>query len=225
MAIATGFHARYGLDVMNEIGAAADMFNAMTCRYGYFRLPRMMRTDPAAVFTNWAYGRLPLDYESGRYHLYLNIHRKMGKPSHATNDFILTPSHPEWVKFLGRVHRKTKRPGFEWQVGEHDDGEPFRKIPTSVLAEVAAGLGFAVMESVVLWVCLADDRDASLVENAAARWHRLRPVPGRVPFDAKPDWHQPPGVPYMPPACEHAGSLTKECRQWCEDRDGAGGSL
>lgn len=55
MTYTAGFHATYQTEIDHEIYLADNLYTAAMMRWGLWRLPRVMRTDPAAVFARMAY--------------------------------------------------------------------------------------------------------------------------------------------------------------------------
>ena len=110
MAVAAGFHASYPTSIDQEIYLADNLHIAALLRWGMWRLPRVLRTDPAAVFQKMAYMRVHNFFEVPC----ACVHGVRVDPhTRATNDQILTPSHTAWDEFQERLHAALQCPDFE----------------------------------------------------------------------------------------------------------------
>lgn len=182
--ITEGFHSTYRTEIDSEIYLADNIYTAALLRWGMWRLPRVARTNPASVFEWMAYIRKPglFGIECGIIH---------GVPSEpvakVTNDAILTPSHMAWEEFQERLHAELQCPDFEERFG----GARYimqEEITTEYWplcsASIVASMGFAVAESLCLFRCFLGRTDEEIHDHTASLWHKTKPRPGRVPFDA-----------------------------------------
>jgi hypothetical protein len=184
MAVAAGFHATYPTEIDSEINLADNLYIAAFMQWGMWRLPRVVRTDPAALFAKLAYLRkhdlfgVPCGIIHGVPH---QPHTK------ATNDTILTPSHTAWDEFQGRLHAELQCPDFEERFG----GARYfmqEEITTEYWplcsANIVAQMGFAVAESLCVFRSFLGNTDERIHDHTASLWHKTKPRPGRTPFDA-----------------------------------------
>jgi len=186
MNIQKGFHADFPTDIDDEITLALKLHDAAVLRYGKWKLPRMLRTDPAAVLGKMAYMR-PRDF--------------FGVPcaavcgalfmpeTRATNAYILTPSHPEWVEFSERLYAELVCPDFDdyyaaKQIVLHDSIET--EYWPLCSAQIISGLGFAIAETLAVFLSFLGDTDAAISEHVELSWTRTKPSRIRTAFDAMP---------------------------------------
>lgn len=183
MKIARGFHAQYPTSIDDEIDLARELRVAALLRWGIWKLPRMLRTDPAAVLRRMAYCRHHTQHDTGWQCL-------LGVPfepqTRATNDQILTPSHPEWAEFRERLDAELACPDFDDFYGAsqlvfHDSIQT--EYWPLCSAQLIADLGFAVGESLCLFACFLGDTDAKIADHVESMWKKTRPSKIRPAFD------------------------------------------
>jgi hypothetical protein len=186
MRIARGFHAEYQTDVDDEICLARELSVSARLRWGMLKLPRMMRTDPAAVLGKMMYCRAKNFFG-------VPCGCVMGVPgereSRATNDYILTPSHPEWIEFQERLEAHLACPDFGDYYGAaqmvfHDSIET--EYWPLCSAQLIAELGFAVAESLCVFKAFLGDTDERIAEHVERMWRKTRPSKIRPAFDRDP---------------------------------------
>lgn len=182
--IASGFHATYPTHLDSEIDLADSLYIAGMMIWGRWRFPRVMRTDPAAFFARMAYMRR-CDFFGEP----CAIVQAVPADSHtrATIENILTPSHAAWEEFQERLHAELQCPDFDWTYGAARMIR-FDEITTEYWplcsASIVASMGFAVAESLCLFRCFLGSSDEWIHDHTASLWHKTKPRPGRVPFDA-----------------------------------------
>ena len=184
MTVAAGFHATYPTSIDQEIYLADNLHIAALLRWGMWRLPRVLRTDPAAVFEKMAYMRA---------HNFFDvpcacIHGVPTDPhTRATNDHILTPSHTAWQEFQERLHAALQCPNFEWHYGaarivmqEEISTEYWPLCSASIIAQ----MGYAVAESLCVFRSFLGDTDRGIHDHTQGLWQKTKARPDRTPFDA-----------------------------------------
>lgn len=186
MKITRGFHAEYQTAISDEIELARELRVSALLRWGMWKLPRMLRTDPAAVLGKMAYCRVK-DYFG------LPCGCVMGVPceehTRATNEQILTPSHPEWTEFQQRLEAELVCPDFDDYYGAaqvvHHDSIHTEYWPLCS-AQLVAELGFAVAETLCLFACFLGDTDENIVKHVESMWTKTLPSKIRPAFDRDP---------------------------------------
>jgi hypothetical protein len=181
----TGFHAEIRTEIEQEISLAESLYIACMMRYGD-RRNRMLRTDPAKVFSMMRYARV--QFQSGEFYVWQGngYGRNLGfrRP---TNEEILTPSHSAWPEFRERLGAELMRPDFDFwyapqrfktNVGVTSDFWPLCS------AELIGTMGFAIAESLCLLVSFHARNDKGIHEHVEGVWHRVKPHSRRRAFDA-----------------------------------------
>jgi hypothetical protein len=181
----TGFHAEIRTCIADEISLAESLYIACMMRYGE-RKTRMLRTDPAKVFSMMRYARI--QFESGDFYVWQgNGYGRNFGLRRPTNDEILTPSHSLWPEFLERLGAELMRPDFDFwytpqrfktNVGVTSEFWPLCS------AEIIGTLGCAIAESLCLLVSFHARDDAAIHDHVEGIWHRVRPHSRRPAFDA-----------------------------------------
>lgn len=176
MNISTGFHAQYPTSIEAEIRLAGALHGAALMRWGIWKLPRMMRTDPAAVFAKMAYCRIVTNQG--------DITCAHGIPlcpeTRGTNEKILTPSHNEWEEFRERLESHLACPDFADYYAPANENEYWPLCS----AQLVSQLGFAVAESLCCFRCYIGDDDDSIAKHVESLWRKQRPSKTRPAFDA-----------------------------------------
>lgn len=187
----TGYHAVAQTPIEDEISLAEMLLVGCMMRYGS-RTTRMLRTDPAKVFSMMCYHRCTTttnDDPTSEWKVLYGIfgNRPIGHPR-PTNDQILTPSHGRWDEFRERLGAELLRPDFDFWYG------PQRfQTPVGVTADfwplcsaqLVGELGFAIAESLALFGAFhcRSDRDIH-DDHMRAHWHRVTPHRCRKAFDS-----------------------------------------
>jgi hypothetical protein len=182
----TGFHAEIRTGIEEEISLAESLYIACLMRYGD-RRTRMLRTDPAKVFSMMRYARIQ---PSGEREFIIwqgnGYGRNLGcrRPS---NDEILTPSHERWPEFLERLGAELLRPDFDfWYAPQRfktNVGVTAEFWPLCS-AELIGEIGCAIAESLCLLTTFYASDDAAIYERAERIWHNVKPHSKRRAFDA-----------------------------------------
>lgn len=186
MKITRGFHAEYPTDVDDEIVLARELIVATRMRWGRTKLPRMMRTDPAAVLGRMVYCRarnffgIPCGCVHGL---------QDGSKGRATNADILTPSHPEWPEFQERLNAHLSCPDFDQYYGAaqvvfHDSIET--EYWPLCSAQLIAELGFAIAETLCLFSVFLGGTDEDIARHVENVWVKTAPSKIRPAFDRDP---------------------------------------
>jgi hypothetical protein len=184
MNITRGFHATFPTDIDDELTLALKLHEAAVLRWGRWKLPRMLRTDPAAVLGRMAYMR-PRDFFG------VPCATVRGAPfmpeTRATNADILTPSHPEWDEFMERLNAELICPDFDDYYGAkqivlHDSIET--EYWPLCSAQIVSGLGFAIAETLAVFLSFLGDTDEGISKYVESGWHRTKPSKIRPAFDA-----------------------------------------
>lgn len=185
MTATARFHARFRSDLDDEIGLAENLYIAALFRWGKVRLPRLLRTDPAAVFQPLAYAREPGAFGWRC----LLIHGwDVCRESRAGNEFILSPAHAHWNDFHQRLGAELISPDFDWQYGPastcgcRGGGKEYWPL---CAASLVAEFGCAVAESLALFAAFMGDTDRDIHDHVETLWNQTRPRPGTVPFDLR----------------------------------------
>lgn len=191
----TGFHAAMPTPIEQEISLAESLVIACMMRYGD-RDYRILRTDPAKVFSMMCYARLPIrcaDDDGPRYEVWQRsftprkmIAKKMGH-RRPTNDEILTPSHARWAEFRERLAAELLRPDFDFWYAP-------QRFPTPVgvtsdfwplcSAQLVGELGCAIAETLALFAVFHGRSDRQIHDFIEGLWHRTTPHRGRRVFDS-----------------------------------------
>lgn len=185
MTYVTGFHATYQTEIDHEIYLADNLYTAVFLRWGLWRLPRVMRTDPGAVFAKLAYLRKPdlFDVPCG-----IVYGAPFEKQTRGNNDTILTPSHTAWDEFQERLHAELQCPDFEERFGgariliQEEISTEYWPLCS---AEIVASMGYAVAESLCLMRCYLGNTDERIHDHTASLWRKTKPRPGCTAFDAE----------------------------------------
>lgn len=164
MKITRGFHATFPTDVADEIDLANRLHMAIHMRHGIQRLPRLMQADPAKVLGKMAYCRLrtPLGGLSCVHGV------RAAKASRATNESILTPGHAEWPEFLERLESHLACPDFDEFFGAPKTGEYWPLCSAQLVSE----MGFAIAETLCLFLCFCGDSDPLIAAHVESMWQR-----------------------------------------------------
>jgi hypothetical protein len=181
----TGFHAEIRTDISDEISLAESLYIACMMRYGN-RVTRMLRTDPAKVFSMMRYARVQFD--SGEFYVWQgNAYGRNIGFRLPTNDEILTPSHSAWPEFHERLGSELMRPDFDfWYAPQRfktNVGVTAEFWPLCA-AELIGTLGCAIAESLCLLVSFHCRDDKSIYDRAESIWHNVRPHSRRPAFDS-----------------------------------------
>lgn len=183
MKITRGFHAAYPTDIDDEISLARDLHIAARLRWGMLKLPRMMRTDPAAVLGKMVYCRV-----NGLFDVPCACLKAVptDPQSRATNDQILTPSHALWNDFQQRLEAELVCPDFHDYYGAsrvvfHDSIET--EYWPLCSAQLIADLGFAVAETLCVFLSFLGDTDERITQHVESLWHKTKPSRLRPAFD------------------------------------------
>ena len=185
MPYTAGFHATYKTEINEEIALANALYIAAFMRWGIWRVPRVMRTDPANVFAGMAYLRKPdlFGIPCG-----IVYGAPFEKHTRASNDAILTPSHTAWDEFQERLHAELQCPDFENRYG---GARIFMQEEISTeywplcSASIVASMGFAIGESLCVMRCFLGDTDESIHDHTASLWRKTKPRRGCKSFDAE----------------------------------------
>jgi len=185
----TGFHAAAPTPIEQEIYLAEHLYIGCRMRYGD-RASRMLRTDPAKVFSMMCYTRTTAtsrEEPTPRWDVFtglFNRKRNIGHPR-PTNDEILTPSHRRWPEFRDRLKWEMNRPDFDvWYAPQRFP------TPLGVTAEywplcsasLVAEMGFAIAESLALYAAFHCRTDAE-IRGLRPYWNRVTPDSRRPVFD------------------------------------------
>jgi hypothetical protein len=186
MNISQGFHAKYPTSISSEIELAANLHTAAGLRWGMWKLPKMLRTDPAAVLGKMAYCRFQFKGEGGWQCASSIPHEEHTR---ATNAEILTPSHPEWMEFQERLDAHLLCDDFNdyfgaSQIVTHDS--IYSEYWPLCSASIVAGLGFAVAETLCVFASFLGDTDQRIAEHVASMWRNTKPSKIRPAFDRDP---------------------------------------
>jgi hypothetical protein len=182
----TGFHTEIRTCIKQEISLAESLYIACMMRYGD-RVTRMLRTDPAKVFSMMRYARVRFD-ESNEFYVWQgNGYGKNFGLRRPTNQEILTPSHTLWPEFSERLGAELMRQDFDFwyapqrfktSIGVTADFWPLCS------AELIGSLGFAIAESLCLLVSFHARNDQEIHDHVEGIWNRVRPHSVRPAFDA-----------------------------------------
>lgn len=183
----TGFHAAMPTPIEEEISLAESLLIGCIMRYGE-RDCRMLRADPAKVFSKMRFARVRLerDGEPSRYAVWQGGRQSIGH-RRPTNDEILTPSHARWPEFLERLGAELLRPDFDfWYAPE--------RYPTPAgvtsdfwplcTAQLLGEMGFAIAESLAVFAVFRGRSDRDIHEFIEGFWHRTKPHRSRPAFDS-----------------------------------------
>jgi hypothetical protein len=182
----TGFHAEIRTSIEDEISLAEALYVACIMRYGD-RVNRMLRTDPAKVFSMMRYARLqPIGssefviWQGNGYGRDLGCRRP-------TNDEILTPSHSAWPEFHKRLGSELMRPDFDFWYAP-------RRFKTAIgvtyefwplcTAQLIGTIGCSIAESLCLLVSFHCSDDQQIHERVERIWHNVQPHSRRPAFDS-----------------------------------------
>lgn len=185
MTYTAGFHATYPTEIDSEINLADNLHITVLMRWGMFRLPRVLRTDPAAALSKLCYLRKP-DF----FGIPCACIQGVSADPHtrATNEQILTPSHMAWDEFQERLHAELQCPDFEWRYGgarvvmqEEISTEYWPLCSANIIAD----MGFAIAESLCVLRSFLGATDQGIHDHTRSMWHKTKPRPGVVPFDAE----------------------------------------
>ena len=185
MNIPTGFHATYPTEIDSEINLADNLYITVLMRWGMWRLPRVMRTNPAAALSKLAYLRKPDVFGVPC----ACVHGVPADPhTRANNDQILTPSHLAWDEFQERLHAELQCPDFEWHYGgarivmQEEISTEYWPLCS---ANIIASMGFAVAESLCVYRSFMGDTDEGIHDHTASLWRKTKPRRGHTAFDAE----------------------------------------
>jgi hypothetical protein len=183
MNISHGFHAKYPTEVGDEIYLAERLALSCTLRWTIWKTPKVLRTDPAAALHRFNFMRK--DFGERGWFVVPGVPDFDG--TRATNEHILTPSHPEWVEFQERLEGELVCPDFDLYYGPaavvHPDTITSEFWPLCS-AQLIADLGFAVAESLaVMWHFLGSD-DEHIAKHVEGLWRKTKPSKRRPAFDA-----------------------------------------
>lgn len=184
----TGFHAAMPTPIEEEISLAESLLIGCIMRFGE-RDCRMVRTDPAKVFSRMRFARVRLDRdkEPSRYAVWQGGRQSIGH-RRPTNDEILTPSHARWPEFLERLGAELLRPDFDfWYAPER---YPTPAGVTSDFwplcsAQLLSEMGFAIAESLAVFAVFRGRSDRDIHEFIEGFWHRTKPHRSRPAFDSE----------------------------------------
>jgi hypothetical protein len=185
MTYTAGFHATYPTEIDSEINLADNLHITVLMRWGMFRLPRVLRTDPAAALSKLSYLRKP-DF----FGIPCACIQGVSADPHtrATNEQILTPSHMAWDEFQERLHAELQCPDFEWRYGgarvvmqEEISTEYWPLCSANIIAD----MGFAVAESLCVYRSFLGDTDERIHDHTASLWRSTKPRPGHAAFDTE----------------------------------------
>jgi hypothetical protein len=187
----TGFHAAAPTPIDREIYLAECLTIACRLRYGD-KSSRMLRTDPAKVFSMMSYNRAAAtshEDDTPEWLVLVGVFNpKEGKDighRRPTNDEILTPSHRRWPEFRERLKWEMRRPDFDFwyapqrfstEIGVTADFWPLCS------AQLIGEMGFAIGESLALYACMHAHTDAH-IRDLGRMWRRVRPHSRRPAFD------------------------------------------
>lgn len=177
MGVRRGFHAQYRTDIVQEIAMARRLHEAAVMRWGILKLPRVIRTDPAAAMAKMVYCRVqtagdaPWSCAAGVPH---------APQTRAPNESILTPSHREWGEFHERLAAHLVCPDFSHYFGPTDESDYWPLCSAQLVAE----LGFAVAESLAVFRCFVGDSDRAIADHVESMWRKTRLLKTRPAFDA-----------------------------------------
>jgi len=184
----TGFHAAMPTPIDDEISLAESLLIACIMRFGG-RKCRMLRTDPAKVFSMMRFARVRLERgadEPIRHAVWQGGRQSWGY-RRPTNDEILTPSHARWEDFRQRLVAETLRPDFDfWYAPQRYE------TPAGVTsdfwplcsAQLLGEMGFAIAESLALFAAFHCRSDGDILEFMEGIWSRTKPDTRRPAFDS-----------------------------------------
>jgi hypothetical protein len=171
-----GFHSRFPTDVDQEISLAENLFIAARMRYGD-RLSNMVRHDPAEVFRRFQFCRVQCHDSPAPYALVVQG-LDYAPDTKADNEHILTPSVPVWREFVDRLVGELSRPDAGWRFSPANrchcgtSGLEFWPLAS---AELVRSLGFAIAETLAVFVAFHARTDQDVANNVEAVWNRVRP--------------------------------------------------
>jgi hypothetical protein len=187
----TGFHAAIPTPIDEEISLAESLTIGCMMRFGSERDSRMLRTDPAKVFSMMWFARvttLPQDGEPSHCFVYHGGRQSFGY-RRPTNDEIMTPSHARWEEFRERLTAELMRPDFDFWYAP-------QRFPTPAgvtsdfwplcSAQLLGDMGFAIAESLALFAIFHCRSDRLICEDMARIWFRTKTHSRRPAFDGEP---------------------------------------
>jgi hypothetical protein len=187
----TGFHGVAQTPISEEISLAEMLLVACMMRYGS-RDYRMLRTDPAKVFSMMCYHRCQTtahDDSTPEWKVVYGVfgRRPVGHPR-PTNNQILTPSHARWQEFRERLGAELLRPDFDFWYAP-------QRFPTPVgvtadfwplcSAQLLGEMGFAIAETLAVFGAFRARTDEDIREFLEGFWHRATPHRRRPAFDSE----------------------------------------
>jgi len=187
------FHDRLPTDTCLEIALAESLRTTLCLRYGGFKLPRMLRTDPGMIFGKLLYGRVSRSQDNaGNCCEFQNNYFEviegwpLGLENRATNDDILTPSHSDWGEFEERLRGHLLAPDFDDHFGAARMIQ-YEEITTEYWplcsAMLIRDLGFAIAESLALMNSFLGSDDERISRHVRSLWHKTKPSKHRRAFD------------------------------------------
>ncbi len=183
MNISHGFHAKYPTEIGHEIWLGEQLAYGCHLRWSIWKKARVLRTDPAAALHRFIYMRT--DFVENTWTVITGVPDYEG--SRATNEHILTPSHPEWVEFQERLEAELVCPDFDLYYGPaavvHPDTITAQFWPLCS-AQLIADLGFAIAESLAVMWHFMGTTDEQIAKHVEGMWHRTKPSKRRPAFDA-----------------------------------------
>ena len=185
----TGFHAAIPTPIDEEIALAESLTIACIMRFGGERDSRMLRTDPAKVFSMMWFARCTCVKEEGKPESFVyQGGRQCYGFRRPTNDEILTPSHSRWDEFRERLAAELLRPDFDFWYAP-------QRFPTPAgvtsdfwplcSAQLLGEMGFAIAESLALFAIFHCRSDRLICEDLARIWFRTKTHSRRPAFDGE----------------------------------------
>lgn len=176
MDTTTPFHARFPTDVDQEINLAENLYIAARMRYGD-QLSNLVRHDPAAVWQRFQFCRVRCHDSPVPFAVVIQG-LDYAPDTKADNDHILTPAVSVWREFVDRLVGELSGPDAAWRFAPANRchcGTSGREFWPLASAELVRSLGFAIGETLALFVAFHARTDDDVAHHVEAVWNRVRP--------------------------------------------------
>jgi hypothetical protein len=176
MDTTTSFHARFPTDVDQEISLAENLYIAARLRYGD-QLTNIVRGDAGGVFRRFRFCRVRCQDSSAPFALVVQG-LDYAPETKADDDDILTPSVPAWREFSDRLVGELAGPDAAWRFAPASrchcgtSGLEFWPLAS---AELVRSLGFAIAETLAVFLTFHGYSDRDVLEYVETIWNRVRP--------------------------------------------------
>lgn len=176
MDATTPFHARFPTDVDQEISMAENLYISARLRYGE-RLSNMVRRNPADVWRRFHYCRVRSNDSPVPFALVVQGMDYAPETKASAAD-ILTPDVHAWREFVDQLVGELSGPDATWRFAParrcHCGTSGLEFWPLAS-AELVRRLGFAVAETLAVFLTFHASTDQDVLEFVERIWRRVRP--------------------------------------------------